>query len=55
MLPRNRKAKQWDLFLERYETLASEAREDFFAAFGRAFRRAYEAEVKELHREERRG
>jgi FHA domain-containing protein len=55
MLPMNRKAKQWDLFLERYETLASEAREDFNTAFGRAFRRAYEAQVKELRRDERRG
>jgi FHA domain-containing protein len=55
MLPMNRKAKQWDLFLERYEMLANEAREDFNSAFGRAFRRAYEAQVKELRREERRG
>ena len=55
MLPMNRKAKQWDLFLERYEAIAGEAREDFNTAFGRAFRRAYEAQVKELRREERRG
>jgi predicted component of type VI protein secretion system len=54
MLPMNRKAKQWDLFLERYEALAGEAREDFNSAFGRAFRRAYEAQVKELRRDERR-
>jgi FHA domain-containing protein len=55
LLPVNRKAKQWDLFVERYEAVAEEAREDFHAAFGKAFRRAYEAQVKELRTEERRG
>jgi FHA domain-containing protein len=48
VLPINRKAKQWDLFVERYEEVASDAREDFNAAFGKAFRRAYEAQVKQL-------
>jgi FHA domain-containing protein len=48
VLPMNRKAKQWDLFVERYEEVAGEAREDFNAAFGKAFRRAYEAQVKQL-------
>jgi FHA domain-containing protein len=55
LLPANRKAKQWDLFVERYEAVAEEAREDFHAAFGKAFRRAYEAQVKELRAEERLG
>jgi FHA domain-containing protein len=48
LLPMNRKAKLWDLFVERYEDVAGEARENFNAAFGKAFLRAYEAQVREL-------
>ncbi len=44
----NRKAKLWDLFVERYQDVAGDAREDFNAAFGKAFLRAYEAQVKRL-------
>jgi type VI secretion system FHA domain protein len=55
LLPTNRRAKQWDLFVERYQDVATEAREDFNAAFGKAFRRAYEAQVKQLRADERRG
>jgi FHA domain-containing protein len=55
VLPMNRKAKQWDLFVEQYETVAGEARQDFNAAFGAAFRRAYEAQVKQLRAEGRPG
>jgi FHA domain-containing protein len=55
LLAANRKAKQWDLFVERYEAVAEEARENFHAAFGKAFRRAYEAQVKQVRAEERGG
>jgi len=48
LLPMNRKAKQWDLFVEHYEAIAAQAREDFNAVFGNAFRRAYDAQVKQL-------
>jgi type VI secretion system FHA domain protein len=48
LLPMNRKAKLWDLFIERHATISGEAREDFNTAFGKAFRRAYEAQVKQL-------
>src|SRR5262245_13333089 len=48
LLPMNRKAKLWGQFVERYAAISSEAREDFNAAFGKAFRRAYEAQVKSL-------
>jgi type VI secretion system FHA domain protein len=51
LLPMNRKAKLWDLFIERHAALTAEAREDFNAAFGKAFRRAYEAQVKQLRGE----
>ena len=49
----NRKARLWDLFMERYEDLAGDAREDFNAAFGKAFLRAYEAQVKQLRADAR--
>jgi type VI secretion system FHA domain protein len=55
LLATNRKAKLWDLFVERYRDVASEAREDFNTAFGKAFLRAYEAQVKNLRAEGRRG
>ena len=51
LLPMNRKAKQWDLFVEKYGEIVAEAREDFNAAFGKAFLRAYEAQIKRLRAE----
>jgi FHA domain-containing protein len=53
LLPMNRKGKLWQLFVERYRDVASEAREDFNAVFGKAFVRAYEAQVKRLRAEPR--
>jgi type VI secretion system FHA domain protein len=55
LLPMNRKAKLWDLFVERYADVAADAREDFHAAFGKAFLRAYNEQVKRLRAEDRRG
>jgi FHA domain-containing protein len=54
LLPMNRRAKLWDHFVERYVQVAGEAREDFNAAFGPAFVRAYEAQMKRLRAEVRR-
>jgi len=51
LLPMNRKAKLWDIFLERHAAISGEAREDFNAAFGKAFRRAYDAQVRQLRGE----
>ena len=51
ILPMNRKAKLWDVFLERHAAISGEAREDFNAAFGKAFRRAYDAQVRQLRGE----
>jgi len=48
LLPMNRRAKLWDLFVEHYQDVAVEAREDFNATFGKAFLRAYEVQVKRL-------
>jgi FHA domain-containing protein len=55
LLPANRKAKLWDLFVDRYGDVAADAREDFHAAFGKAFLRAYNEQVKRLRAEDRRG
>ena len=41
VLPINRKARQWELLLERYEDFSVEAKKDFWAVFEREFRRAY--------------
>ncbi len=41
VMPVNRKARQWDLLLERYEDFSVEAKKDFWAVFEREFRRAY--------------
>jgi FHA domain-containing protein len=51
----NRRAKQWDLFVERYGEVANDARENFNVSFGSAFRRAYEAQVNQLRSERPRG
>jgi FHA domain-containing protein len=48
LLPMNRKAKLWEVFLEHYRQIAGEAQEDFNAVFGKAFLSAYEAQVKQL-------
>jgi FHA domain-containing protein len=53
LLPMHRKARLWDLFIERYQDVAGDAREDFNATFGKAFLRAYEAQVKRLRAESR--
>ncbi len=48
LLPLHRKAKLWDLYGALYSDIASDARHDFSALFGREFLRAYEAEVARL-------
>jgi type VI secretion system FHA domain protein len=55
LLPMNRRAKLWDLFVDRYGEVADAARENFNAAFGKAFIRAYEAQIARLRGEGRGG
>src|SRR5262245_47311320 len=55
LLPASRKAQLWELFVERYADVAEGAREDSHAAFGKAFLRAYNEQVKRLRAEDRRG
>lgn len=49
LLPMNRRAHLWELYLSLYREIASEAEDDFHALFGRAFVRAYEEQVRRLH------
>ncbi|SAK50911.1 type VI secretion system-associated FHA domain protein TagH [Caballeronia ptereochthonis] len=49
----SRRARCWDLFMEMYGQLSSEAAEDFHMLFGRAFVAAYEAQIDELKRRSR--
>jgi FHA domain-containing protein len=55
LVPMNRKAQLWDLFVEHYADVAADAREDFHAAFGKAFLRAYNEQVRRLRAADRRG
>jgi len=55
VLTSHRKAKLWELFIEHYADVVGEAKDDFSAAFGKAFAQAYEAQVKKLRTEGRSG
>lgn len=52
VLPMNRRAKMWDLFIERYEDVAKDAEDNFHQLFGREFLRAYEAQIAKFAKEE---
>jgi FHA domain-containing protein len=51
VLPMNRRAKLWELYLQHYETIRDEAQDDFHKLFGRAFLAAYEQQLERLRRE----
>ncbi len=46
VLPGARKARYWDAFRETYGAISREAEDDFQAAFGRVFARAYTAQTR---------
>jgi type VI secretion system FHA domain protein len=48
LIPAARKARLWELFEELYGQLSSEAQDDFEELFGKAFVRAYEAQLARL-------
>ena len=50
VLPHNRKARLWELYLRHFEALREEAREDFHSLFGKAFLEAYEDQLQRLGR-----
>jgi FHA domain-containing protein len=48
VLPMNRKAKLWDLYLQHFDAIRNDVQEDFHTLFGKAFVAAYEAELDRL-------
>ena len=52
VLPMNRKAKLWELYLQNFEVIHDEAHDDFHSLFGRAFLAAYEQQLERLQQEE---
>jgi FHA domain-containing protein len=52
LLPMNRKAKLWELYLQHFDAIRNEAHDDFHSLFGRAFLAAYEQQLDRLQRGE---
>lgn len=52
VLPMNRKAKLWELYLQHFEAIRNEAQDDFHSLFGRAFLAAYEQQLDRLKHDE---
>ena len=52
VLPMNRKAKLWALYLQHFDAIRNEAQDDFHSLFGRAFLAAYEQQLERLNRAE---
>jgi FHA domain-containing protein len=53
VLPMNRRAKLWDLYLQHHGAIREEAQENFHALFGRAFLAAYEQQIERIKRNPR--
>ncbi|MBK9136423.1 MAG: type VI secretion system-associated FHA domain protein TagH [Betaproteobacteria bacterium] len=53
LLPMNRKARLWELYLQHHRQIRDEAEEDFHTVFGRAFVAAYEEQVDRLEQQQR--
>lgn len=52
MMPIARRARLWELFIERYTQLSSEAADDFDALFGQAFVNAYQQQIDKLEQDQ---
>jgi FHA domain-containing protein len=48
VLPMNRRAKLWELYIEHYQQVQDEAQNDFHELFGKAFVNAYEQQLDRL-------
>ncbi len=48
VLPMNRRAKLWELYLQHYKRIREDAHEDFHDLFGKAFVEAYEEQLDRL-------
>jgi FHA domain-containing protein len=53
LLPMNRRAKLWELYLQHFGAVRAEAQDDFHNLFGRAFLQAYEEQLDRLDAERR--
>jgi FHA domain-containing protein len=51
VLPMNRRAKLWELYLQHYQRIHEDAQEDFHELFGKAFIKAYEDQLDRLDAE----
>ena len=51
VLPMNRKARLWELYLQHHDGIREEAQEDFHTLFGKAFLAAYEQQLERLRRD----
>jgi FHA domain-containing protein len=49
LLPMNRRARLWELYVQHYQRIQEDAQEDFHELFGRAFVQAYEEQLDRLH------
>ncbi len=54
LVPMGRKAKLWELYLQRYDGIREDALGNFHELFGRAFLEAYEQQVDQLRHEQMR-
>ena len=54
LLPMNRRARLWDLYLQHHHAIREEAQEDFHNLFGKAFLAAYEQQIERLRLEKQR-
>lgn len=54
LLPMNRRARLWALYLQHHGAIREEAQEDFHNLFGRAFLAAYEQQIERLRLEKQR-
>lgn len=48
ILPGSRKARMWEVFIEHYAQIRSDASDDFHTLFGKAFLEAYEEHIDQL-------
>jgi FHA domain-containing protein len=52
LVPSNRKARLWELYAQLYREISKDAEDDFHTLFGKAFLRAYEAQIEKLEQDD---
>jgi FHA domain-containing protein len=53
LVPMNRRSKLWELYLQHFDAVRTEAHDDFHSLFGKAFLQAYEQQLDRLDAERR--